>query len=181
MTSNEWGLLGVLGILAFLFCFGLGWAVVDAYIFVARRCDRAVINRWGLGSQVFPTDKFWVIVIWIFILGIFASFFAYVFLIAVAIFVDDADRLSVQEDSFTFSVFALVSVFWVGLALRAHRVGRLIQKARVLQGLSLDFHRWLSVSQIVGIYDGLAHAPSIVWDEFAGLNNFQLSSITTTY
>ena len=175
MSASEWGLLGLLVLLALCFCFGLGWTLVDAYTFIAYRYDRVASRRWGLERQIFPVDRFWVILIWILFFGVSALFFAYVFLIAVGIFVEDGNGVEVREESFMFSVFVLISMFLAGVYLKAYRVNRYILKIRTLQRLPPYFHYRLSISEIVGIYDGLVRAPAVVWEEFAGLTNFQLS------
>ena len=48
----------------------------------------------------------------------------------------------------------------------------------MLEGLPSYFLFVLSNSELATIYDGLIHAPKIVWDEFAGLTTSQVTRDT---
>ena len=178
MTTSEWVVLGVLAALASVFCYGLGGAIVDGFIRVELRNKLADYRRWGLEKQVFPVGTWWLLAGWVFFLGICSLFFSYLFLIAVGVLVSRSSGIVVQEDPFQFAALALVSVFISSILIRSYRVNRLVMKVQVLEDLPSYFLNRLSASEIAATYDGLMHAPKIVWEEFAGLTGSQLDRNT---
>ena len=174
LTASDWAVLSVLAAPAFYFCSGLGGGIVDLYFRVVLRKHRMTLLRWGLEKRLYRISSHWFFSLWMIVMAGFSLVFSYAFLIAVGFYFSGIQGIAVREDSFTFSTFTLVSVFMVGFVVRGDRVSRLLQKAFTLERLPPYFRFRLGASEVATLYDGLAHAPEMAWEEFAGLSSAQI-------
>ena len=175
MSGSDWSLFAFFTVLAVGSCLVLGAGIVDFYIRVAWRNERSLFRRWGVEQDIFSIESAWRFGPWLAIMGAGSAYLSYIFIALVGFVFGGATDFNLDGEYFDRSVSVLCMALIVGGFWRAYRAYTLNEKARRLERLPPYFLQTVGTSELVATYDSLAQAPSMFWEEFSTLGDFEVT------
>ena len=174
-TYADWGLVIFFFSVMCMASFTLGDAVIQTVLRIKSRKRRASYVKWGVAADLFRPNQVVWFVVWSG-LSILGTAFAFFISFVSTILVTGESTSTADRFYYTF-VFANYA-FLVGSTVEGERVRKITEKTRKLDDLRKVFHERFSVSEILSVYEGLRFAPTLFWEEYANLDDDQISRET---
>ncbi|MDE2899544.1 MAG: hypothetical protein OXN15_00740 [Chloroflexota bacterium] len=174
-SNSEWVVVIFYFGLMCVYSFGLGLLTIQALLRLKSRDNRLSYQKWGVDKELFQPNSvtslivFGISAIVITILAFYTTYLSTEVIL---------EGVTTNADRLAYTLFFAGSAFIGGLYWEARRVKQITDKIKTLDDLREVFHQRLSPSELLSVYEALSPAPSLFWDEYAGLPADQVSEET---
>ena len=175
VTSSDWAVtvLG-LGVVA-LYCFFLGYYLVQLIERMDLEKKRKLYRKWAVEKDIFGPQSEWVLAFLFASHVLGASMFIFIVISAESI------EMTIAASNFDHKmIIGMVSfyAFFAGLILKNQSVTNVRMKVNLLEGLAEVYHKRFSVPELLSMYESLRWAPPNFWEEYSNLPHHNITQKT---
>lgn len=165
-TFAEWTIVTLLFVLMCAYWFFFGDLAAQVLLRRTARGEDTSFRKWGVEEELFRPRSLNRLAGW----GVFVVIsMAFTFMLAFQSTVLVTDDWTTASDRLQYTLAFAVYALLIGYTFESGRIKRITDMTRKLDNLKDSFHRRLSASELLSMYEALRPAPSLFWDEYASL------------